>query len=423
MEKSLPFFSIGPDVTVENVLKSVKDECERMGRESKVNDASVEIIKPCSFVIPGLIDTHVHAPQFAFHGSATGIPLMDWLKFHTFPSESRLKDVNIARKLYRKLVKRMLRNGTTCALYFATIHLEASKILSDITEELGQRAFIGKISMDQNSIPEYVESTERSLLDTEEFIRYVLNKKIELVKPVVTPRFIPTCSLDLMKGLGKLANQYNVHIQSHISESDDQVSFVQFLHPNRSDTEIFDECGLLTNKTVMAHGTHLDEEDVKTLVSRGTSISSCPLSNFFFANRIFPLEENQRKGLKIGLGTDIAGGYSISSLSSIRNLVIASKALSIQKKDSSLEIDYQTGFWHATMGGAISLGIEDEVGSFAVGKRFDALLIDCSVEEENFAHGVDSFDGDSASILFEKFINCGDERNIQKVWVDGKEIL
>eukprot|EP00743_Colponemidia_sp_Colp-15_P011110 GILK01012343.1.p1 GENE.GILK01012343.1~~GILK01012343.1.p1 ORF type:complete len:464 (-),score=36.64 GILK01012343.1:237-1628(-) len=386
------------------------------------------------FLIPGFVDTHIHAPQYQYMGSATDRPLMQWLTAYAFPAETRLEDVQLARLVYDRLVQLLLRNGTTTALYFATIHVESCKALADVAIARGQRAFIGKVSMDQHGGENYVETTEASLRDTEEFIQHIQTLQHPLIKPVVTPRFIPTCSLALLKGLGELARKYGCHIQSHIAESDDQIAFTNQLYENMGgDVAIFDSAGLLTSKAVMAHGTKLTAEELHTLRAKGTAIAHCPLSNFYFGDGIFALRSaltahthtpssstaHKEQPLKVGLGTDVAGGYSPSMLSSMRNCVIASLALATQRQDNNLKIDFREAFSLATIGGARALGVDDSIGSFAVGKQFDAIQVVWSTD------GLDGMQvfGETEDIesVFEKFIHLGDDRNMASVWVQGRQ--
>ena len=379
------------------------------------------------FIIPGLIDTHVHAPQYKFTGTGTDVPLMEWLQKYTFPTESSYKDLNAAAHRYDLLVKRFLANGTTTATYFGTIHLEANKILVDSIIALGQRAVVGKVNMDRESPDSYVESTEQGLIDAEEFVKFTLAKNSSRIYPCITPRFIPTCTVESMKGLSAIAKKYDVHIQSHISECCGEVSFVRHLHPeHKTDAHVFDEVGLLTNKSLMAHGTLLTDDDIRLLAARGTSVSHCPLSNFFLGDACFRVNNAMKLGLKVGLGTDVAGGISPSMLSSIRMAVVNSRCLRAHKLavKGGLEvtpemeedvISFKEGLYLATMGGARALNIDHQVGSFEEGKEFDALLVDVNVEGGPF----DIFDGDTIEDQFEKFINLGDDRNILEVYVQG----
>uniref|UniRef100_A0A7S0VP69 Guanine deaminase n=1 Tax=Polytomella parva TaxID=51329 RepID=A0A7S0VP69_9CHLO len=396
--------------------------------EYSIKEDAVYRIKEGQFFIPGFIDTHVHAPQYKFAGTATDLPLLDWLKTYTFPTESRFSDLKAALSRYSLLLKRFLRNGTTTAMYYGTIHLEATKLLADLVELSGQRAVLGKVCMDQNSIEDYVEETNRSLEETETFVKYVRSKQCTRVDPCITPRFIPTCSMPLMKGLSNLASKYKCHIQSHISECCGEVNWVKDLHPSYgSDTELFDELGLLTNKAVMAHGTFLSDKDMKLMSRRGAAISHCPLSNFFVGDACFPVNRAISSGLKVGLGTDIAGGMSASILSAMRSAVVNSRAIRAfniaqsggTKVTPEMEKDvitYKEALYLATMGGAESLDLADRIGSFHVGKEFDALLVDPLVPMGPF----DVFEDESPSLVVEKFLNLGDDRNILEVYVQGQ---
>ncbi|EKX54139.1 hypothetical protein GUITHDRAFT_156924 [Guillardia theta CCMP2712] len=367
-------------------------------------------------LVPGFIDTHIHAPQYSYTGTATDLPLMDWLQKYTFPAESSLRDVETAKRVYSSVIDRTLRNGTTCALYFATIHLQSCIAFAELAASRGQRAYIGKVCMDSLAPADYIESTEESLESTERFIQSVRGLGSELVHPVVTPRFIPSCSMELLNGLGALADRYDCHVQSHISESLDEIAMVKSRYPHlKSDTTIFDTCGLLHDKTIMAHGVHLDDEDLRTLRQRGTSISHCPLSNFFFADGVLPTAKIVALGNKVALGTDVAGGYSPSMLNSMRNAVIAhqvTRNFAPIKSDELL--DWRHAFHLATMGGAKALGIEGQVGTLEAGKSFDAVLLDAA------RGGIDVWDSDSSMHLLEKLINLGSEVNVAMVWVKGR---
>ncbi|KAG1674922.1 hypothetical protein FOA52_014715 [Chlamydomonas sp. UWO 241] len=434
-----------------------------------VSPEQVTRLQDGQFLMPGLIDTHVHAPQYKFTGTGTDVPLMEWLKKYTFPAETSFQDLEQARHRYDLLVKRFLSNGTTTATYFGSLHIEPNKVLVDSIVRLGQRAVVGKVNMDRESPDNYIEGTAQGLADAEEFVQgmhrawrtrrslynmdnniegtaqgladaeefvqYALATKCSRVYPCITPRFIPTCTMESMKGLAAIARKYDVHIQSHISECCGEVSFSRHLHPEfRCDAHVFDEAGLLTNKTLMAHGTLLDDDAIRLLVERGTSVSHCPLSNFFLGDAWFRVNHTMNLGLKVGLGTDVAGGISASMLTSIRMAVVNARCLRAHKLhvkggfDNKMTarftvtpdmeedlISYKEGLYLATMGSARAINIDDKVGSFEVGKEWDALLVDVNVPGGPF----DIFDGDSMEDQFEKFINLGDDRNIVEVYVQG----
>lgn len=211
-----------------------------------------------SYLLPGFVDLHVHAPQWAQSGTALDIPLYEWLNTYTFPLESKFADLAFAQQVYDELVTQLLANGTTTALYFATIHYEASRRLAEICAEKGQRGLIGKVVMDDlNENPEYYrdQTTQQALEETERFIQEIqtlAQQTKQGVYPVVTPRFIPSCTEEALKGLGELAAKYQVHVQSHCSESDWEHQFVQERF-EKNDAQALNDFGLLTEKAVMAH--------------------------------------------------------------------------------------------------------------------------------------------------------------------------
>ena len=384
-----------------------------------------------SFLVPGFVDCHVHAPQYTYAGTATDLPLLGWLEQHAYPSEERFSNTLVAHDVYSTVVANLLGHGTTCALYFASIHLESCKILADVAVAKGQRAFIGKVCMDQYSPTTYCESTEAAIAATEEFIGYVANKQTKLVSAAITPRFIPSCSMKLLEGLGELGSKYNVVIQSHIAESRDEVALVEQIHATADEVTIFDRAGLLKENSLFAHGTQLFLADVKRMSKKGASIVHCPLSNWFFGNGALPVAflKKNINNFKCALGTDVAGGYSPSMLSSIRNAVITSKAIQNGfptivettqppgQKEVPTDFSFKHAFWLATVGGAQCLGLEHTIGTLVPGKSFDALLVCPSTT------GFHVSAADNLMDIFEKWINLGDDRNIRRVWVAGRLVV
>lgn len=203
-----------------------------------------------------------------FIGTGTGLPLLEWLNKYTFNHEKGYKDIEKAIKVYTKTVLSLLKNGTTTVSYFSTIHYEASKILRELCLKYGQRALIGKVNMDRNSPDDYIETTEESFNDTLKFIE--LFKEGEIVQPTITPRFVPTCTPELMEKLGQLAKEKNLHIQSHVSENKDEIEWVKSLHPEiNTYVGVYHKFGLLTDKTILAHGIHLTDEELKLMSKQG----------------------------------------------------------------------------------------------------------------------------------------------------------
>jgi len=271
--------------------------------------------------------------------------------------------------LYTRLVQRMLRNGTTTAQYFATIHLEASKILADICNNFGQRAYVGKVNMDKLSPEYYIEETQASLRDTETFIQYCRAKFVPspdrayTIHPVVTPRFIPTCSHELLKGLGTLAEKYDCHIQSHAAETVDQLSLVRKMYPDlERDAKIFQSVGLFRpSKTLFAHCVYLRNSEVDLFAANEIGIAACPYANQLHSRNVVPVERYMKRGLRVGLGTDVAGGSNLSMLSAVRLAILAERTVEFTNIDRDSEdwwpentkpnwaLDYIWGYYLATV--------------------------------------------------------------------------
>jgi guanine deaminase len=409
-------------------------------------------------LIPGFIDTHCHAPQYVFSGIGMDLPLLEWLEKYTFPCESRFKDNEFAKKSYSRAVKRHLSYGSTCCSYFATIHNDAALILADVTLDLGQRAFVGKVSMDRNSPDYYIEKTEQGCTDAEEFARKVLKKTktgseflasvdsatsepafdcnykfysnptllnkpdiTPLVMPVVTPRFVPTCTSQMMSELGRISRKYGLPVQSHLSESKGEIAWVAELHPEcTSYAEVYKAYGLLHDASYMAHCVHSDDAEVKLLSDTGCGVSHCASSNFNLCSGVMNIRKHMKGGVKMSIGTDVAGGHSPSMLDAIRQSIVASTVTSFNMGDDLAKpLSYQEAFHLATVGGAKVLGMDNVLGNFQTGKKADILVVDGHCDDSPF----DVFEGEEEMEIFQKFLFLGDNRNIKTIFVDGKKVL
>jgi len=394
-------------------------------------------------LVPGFIDTHIHLPQFPYTGAGIDKPLMaedGFLAKYAFPTESSMVNLDSAKYVYNEALKVLLTNGTTTALIYGTTHLDASKTLVEAALALqGPRAFVGKVCADRYCPDALVETTASSLRDTEDFVNFTQKvarqspedqKPPFLVQPVITPRFLPTCSPELLKGLGELAAKYNCIIQSHMSESVDEVAFSSQLFPGKTDAQAFDDFGLMRGPSVMGHCVQLQKGEEELMRQRGAAIAHCPLSNFFFAKGALPVKQLVARGVKIGLGTDVAGGYSPSMLSSMRAAVLASKTLQFchvpngalekfgpadeQKDGAEHDLNHFHALYLATLGGAKALHMEAVLGSFDAGKCFDAVLLIPSPVAQRLGASDDRED------MLQKIITLGDDRNVQEVFVNGR---
>ena len=365
-----------------------------------------------ALIIPGFIDIHSHAPQFPNLGLGLDKELMPWLDSYTFPEEKKYSDIDYAKKVYSAFVKSLWKYGTTRSCVFATIHKNSTKLLMDLFAEAGLGAYVGKVNMNRNA-PEYLlESTEESIHNTKELLDEY-GQKYELVKPIITPRFVPTCSFELLKSLGELSKKYNVPVQSHLSENLSEISFVKKLHPKlKNYASVYNEAGLLGDlPTIMAHCIWLEEEEIELMVKKEAFIAHCPNSNNNLSSGIAPIRKLMKKGLNIGLGTDISGGHSVSMANVIASCAQVSKLKWLESNKEDKPLTTAELLYLATKGGGKFFG---KVGSFEEGYEFDALIIDDS--------SLSIFKPLSIEERLEKFIYTGDDRNIKERYVAGKKI-
>ncbi|XP_037010938.2 guanine deaminase [Artibeus jamaicensis] len=397
---------------------------EKLAKEWGFKPCDIRELSRHEFFMPGLVDAHIHAPQYYFAGSHMDLQLLEWLTKYTFPTELKFKSIDFAEEVYTRVVRRTLKNGTTTACYFATIYTDSSLLLAEITDKFGQRAFVGKVNMDRNdTFPEYKETTEESIKETERFVSEMLQRNYPRVKPIVTPRFALSCSERLMSELGKIAKTHDLHIQSHLSENPDEVKAVENLYPSyKNYTDVYDKNGLLTNKTVMAHGCYLSAEELDVLKERGASLSFCPNSNISIRSGFLNVVEVLKREVKVGLGTDVAGGYSPSVLNAIRTAMMTSNIFLINKINTE-GLTFEEVFRLATLGGSQALGLDKDIGNFEVGKEFDALLINFKASDSPIDLFYGDLVGDVSGAIIQKFLYLGDDRNIEEVYVGGKLVV
>lgn len=411
-------------------ISPMNEDYEKVLKLARDNSVLLEL-KPGQYLLPGFVDLHIHAAQWAQSGTALDLPLYEWLHTYTFPLEAKFSDTSFAKKNYSHLVNTLLTGGTTTALYFATIHEESSYLLAEISAKRGQRALVGKVVMDETTQnPEFYRdaNADIALKSTESFIRRVkrLNETTKQgVFPVVTPRFVPSCTDEVLEGLGKLAAKYDVHITSHCSESDWAHNHVKERF-GRNDAQVLNNFGLLTNKAVMAHSNFLSDEDAQTYREQGTAIAHCPISNAYFANSVIPIKHFSDMGLEIGIGTDLSGGYDPSMYSAIRQAVISSRMLedgvdpakkTASRGRSGSRITIKEAFYFATAGGGESIDLP--IGRLEEDYAFDAQIIDTQVEGASMPifEGMNSYDD-----IFQKLLYLTQRQNIVTVFVHGEKI-
>lgn len=360
-------------------------------------------------IIPGFVDLHVHAPQFYQRGMGMDMELIEWLEKYTFHQEKRFSDLSHARKAYAHFTDELVKRGTLCACIFATVHKPATELLFSMLSAAGIYAFVGKVEMDRNCPDALKGAPDICLKETEELI--LKYGKDDRVKPILTPRFVPTCSEELMKGLGRLASKYGVPVQSHLSENKDEVKYVRKLHQNSPGyAHVYNEAGLFgQTPTLMAHCVYLTEQELELLVQNGVVAVHCPDSNLNLASGIMPVRKMIKKGIRVGLGSDVGGGHNLSMNGAIVSAIQMSKVMKVLDPENE-PLTLEECFYMATKGGGSFFG---KTGSFQAGFRFDAIIVDdASLGEE----------GLPLKDRLQRFIYIGDDRNITARFVNGRRI-
>ena len=366
-------------------------------------------------IVPGLTDLHLHAPQYSFRGLGMDLELLEWLNTRTFPEEAKYSDMEYAGKAYTIFAENMKHSATTRACIFATMHREATELLMDLMEETGLKTMVGKVNMDRNS-PEYLceGSAEQSAADTVKWLEDTADQ-YENVRPILTPRFIPSCTDELMRKLKEVQKKYDLPVQSHLSENQGEIAWVQELCPeSRFYGDAYDQFGLFGGdvKTIMAHCVSSTEEEIELMRERGVYVAHCPESNTNLSSGVAPVRTYLDKGVNVGLGSDVAGGSKESIFYAMAHAVQVSK-LRWRLQDTSLKpLTGEEAFYLGTMGGGSFFG---KVGSFLEGYEFDALILD----DSDIRHPQPL----SLKERLERFIYLSDERHIKGKIVAGNRIF
>lgn len=325
-------------------------------------------------ILPGLVDLHVHASQYAYRGLGMDMELLDWLECNAFPEESRFADLSYARRAYGIFTDALTRSATTRACIFATLHRPAALVLMEQLEQAGLPCYVGKVNMDRNSPDILRETTEQSLEETRLWLEQ--SRAFTLVRPMLTPRFIPSCTDELMAGLGRLQREFGTAMQSHLSENLSEIRWVSELCPDtRFYGEAYARAGLFGGDcpTVMAHCVWSGEEERALMKENGVFIAHCPQSNINVSSGIAPVKNYLKEGQKVGLGSDVAGGAHLSIFRAMTDAIQSSKLRWRLVDQDTPALTLPEAFYMATKGGGAFFG---KVGSFEPGYDFDAVVMD-----------------------------------------------
>ena len=386
-------------------IVGVADNAEAFGRQAE------EVINYGDrLLIPAMNDMHVHAGQYRNQGISMDMELLEWLNSYTFPEEAKFSDLSYARRMYSRFVHDLWRYGTMRAAIFATIHPESTRLLMQLFRKAGMGALVGKVNMDRNAIDALHESVEEAVARNQALIDE-WNDPDSLVRPIITPRFIPSCSPAMLRACGEQAQRYQVPVQSHLSENPSEVALVRELEPeSRFYGDAYDRYGLFgQTPTIMAHCVFSEGEELELMSRRNVMVAHCPTSNINLKTGIAPIRAFLDKGVKVSLGSDISGGHDLSIMRVMVYAVQVSKLYNQRYKNDRF-LSLSEVFWIATKSAGSFFG---RVGSFEPGYEFDALVID----DSDLNHG-----DYTLTQRLERFIYLGDDRHIAVRFCRGQEI-
>ena len=358
-------------------------------------------------IVPGCVDLHVHAPQYAFRGIGLELELIQWLNTYVFPEEAKYAGTDYAQENYRFFADALEASPSCRAAIFGTIHTKSTLVLADILKKKEIPCFIGKVNMDRNS-PDYLcETAETSLNATQAFVSALKDEK--MTAPIVTPRFVPSCTPALMNTLGKMVVEQHLPVQSHLSENKKEIAWVEKLHPEcKNYTDVYDRYGLLTDRTILAHCVHPTDAGIELLVKRGAYVAHCPEANINLMSGIAPVARLLDASVHVGLGSDIAAG---AQLSIFKAMVSALQASKMRKyfREGERTLSVSEVLYLGTKGGGSFFG---NTGSFEKNYWFDAMVIDDS------RFGMHT--GFSLEQRLERVLYLAEERHMVAKFVQGR---
>ena len=399
-------------VGVANSLDELKDQCSNFN----VQDAEVVDFGD-KLLIPAMNDMHVHAPQVHNQGVAMDLELLPWLQNYTFPEESKYADTAYAECMYRRFIHTQWLFGTMRSVAFGTVHTESTRVLMKLYQEAGMGALVGKVAMNRNCPEALCEDVEAAVEGNEKLIAEFnapspnTHHPTPLVRPIITPRFVPSCTPELLKACGELAKKYQLPVQSHLSENTSEIAWVAELEPeSKSYGDAYNRYGLFgQTPTIMAHCVWTAGSELELMKKNGVMVAHCPTSNFNLSSGMAPVRNLLDAGIRIGLGSDISGGHDLNMFRMLVYAIQVSKMQYQQNHDKAF-LTLPEIFWIATKSAGSFFG---KVGSFEPGYEFDALVIDDAVlypAEYSLQHRL------------ERFIYVGDDRQIVHRFCRGQEI-
>ncbi len=391
------------------IARGVFDELAVLHSSAVIRD-----LRP-HWILPGLIDLHVHLPQYE-SVAMDGLELLPWLEAYIFPAEARFADAAVAQRAARRFFGDLLSLGTTTAVVYSTIHQEATDLAFQEAESCGIRAAIGKVMMDRNAPESLREDTETSLKQSEELIQRWHGKAHGRLSYALAPRFAPMCSPELMRGVGQLSEKHEAYIQTHLSENVEELAWVQNLFPDCANyADVYRRHGMLNRRTLLGHGIHLDDSERAMILDAGASIVHCPSSNAFLQSGVMPLRRWLEEGLSIGLGTDVAGGPSLSMWDEMAMACTVSKLRFALLGEANATVNPAEAFHLATLGAAKALSQSHRIGSLEGGMDADFIVVD--PRRTDPAERLE----DAADRVLSRLIYRADPRMVKATFVRGNQ--
>lgn len=403
-ENSYQYFEDGLLMIRDGLVVEAKQYCEQ---DEHTLDHIID--HQGKLIVPGFIDTHIHYPQTEMMASY-GEQLLEWLNKYTFPTENKFSDYDYAEHIADIFLFELLKNGTTTALVFATVHASSVDALFTCAQARNMRLITGKVMMDRNA-PDYL--TDDAKTSYEETIALIKkwHKKDRLLY-AITPRFAPTSSPEQLALAGKIKQDFpDVYVHTHLSENKNEIAWVKSLFPDQNGYfDVYDHFGLTGNRSVFAHCIHLTEQEWKGMASTDSTIAFCPSSNLFLGSGLFNLKKAHELNVRVGLGTDVGAGTSFSQLQTL------SEAYKVSQLNGH-KLSALQGLYMTTLGGAKALSLEHVIGNFAHGKEADFIVIDTQASALQALRQESS--NNIADALF-ALMMMGDDRNIVATYIAGK---
>ncbi len=366
-------------------------------------------------IVPGMVDTHVHLPQYPAVG-LYGKELLDWLATYIFPLE-RSFTPDRAERLAPRFFRDLLAHGVTTAVVYCSIQADSADVVFECAKKAGIRAIIGKVMMDRNAPQFLTENTNQSIADSEQLCKKWNGACDGRLMYAFTPRFAPTCSSELMAAAADLARQHGAYLQTHLAENPKEIEWVHKLFPEaRSYTDVYARHGMLGPRSLFAHAIYLNSDERSQLLEQDCALAHCPTSNLFLKSGLMPLRELMDLGLRIGLGSDVAGGPTLSLFEVMRDAIYVHNARRFNCPDAPVELMPADAFRLATVGGAQALGLADRIGSLEVGKEADFVVIDAAKLDPP----LELSSLDSSEALISCLIFRGGPQAVQRTYIHGR---